>query len=285
MQEELRQHMLQYGTINGGSFHDYKEAFFRESEMFLNKFKSIWMKDGYRNYLVNTSESSIHTIKSSPIKNTSNNVPTTTTSNTITTPIKKTYKDDDVINTSVLNSSSYVGNNHTSSNKKKIIRTSSLMRRLKGVEVDNHIDDSNDISNINILDNSSNNVKINDNVSMKSNTISDIGTVSEMRTKKDTLINSLLDKIEESESFVVKDSSNSEYRIVISSKESFDGGRITPIDLRKLFIHKPDLAAVIYDTMVDVKVTKDINETDNLQTIHEEYSDDDDGLDVLIGNT
>jgi hypothetical protein len=72
--------------------------------------------------------------------------------------------------------------------------------------------------------------------------------------KKDLMANTLLDRIEESESFSVRTSDDSEYRIAIPSDEKFDGGRILPEDLRRLFLFRPDVAHLVYELLVEERL-------------------------------
>ncbi len=52
-----------------------------------------------------------------------------------------------------------------------------------------------------------------------------------------------------------------------------DHGRISAVDLRKLFLHKPELAAVLYDTMLEDGIVS--------EEAQEQGYDEDDGLEEL----
>lgn len=195
LQEQLRQHMLTYGRITGGHFHDYKEAFFKEHELFLNKFKVMWGRDNYRNYLLAQPKGAPNEEKSTASK-----VPDSPHSPGSATAVKTS------------------------------IGSPSLIRRLKATSDSRDADES--ISG-----------------QQTSQSASD-----ELLAKKDLMANTLLDRIEESESFSVRTSDDSEYRIAISSDEKFDGGRILPEDLRRLFLFRPDVAHLVYELLAEERL-------------------------------
>lgn len=195
LQEQLRQHMLTYGRITGGHFHDYKEAFFKEHELFLNKFKVMWGRDNYRNYLLVQPKGAPNEEKSTASK-----VPASPHSPGSVTAVKTS------------------------------IGSPSLIRRLKATSDARDADES--ISG-----------------QQTSQSASD-----ELMAKKDLMANTLLDRIEESESFSVRTSDDSEYRIAIPSDEKFDGGRILPEDLRRLFLFRPDVAHLVYELLVEERL-------------------------------
>lgn len=192
LQEQLRQHMLTYGRITGGHFHDYKEAFFKEHELFLNKFKVMWGRDNYRNYLLVQPKGASNEEKSTVSK-----VPDSPHSPGSATVVKTS------------------------------IGSPSLIRRLKATS------DARDA----------------DSGQQTSQSASD-----ELLAKKDLMANTLLDYIEESESFSVRTRDDSEYRIAITSDEKFDGGRILPEDLRRLFLFRPDVAHLVYELLVEERL-------------------------------
>lgn len=189
LQEQLRQHMLTYGRITGGHFHDYKEAFFKEHELFLNKFKIMWGRDNYRNYLLAQPKGEE--------KSAASKVPDSPHSPGSPTAVKAS------------------------------IGSPSLIRRLKATSEARDEDES--ISGQQALQSASD----------------------ELLAKKDLMANTLLDRMEESESFSVRTSDDSEYRIAISSDEKFDGGRIQPEDLRRLFLFRPDIAHLVYELLTE----------------------------------
>lgn len=197
LQEQLRQHMLTYGRITGGHFHDYKEAFFKEHEPFLNKFKVMWGRDNYRNYLLEQPKGEEKSAAASKVPDS----PHSPGSSTTVTAVKASS-----------------------------IGSPSLIRRLKATSDADAVDADESIGG---------------------QQTSQQSASDELLTKKDLMANTLLDRLEESESFSVRTSDDSEYRIAISSDEKFDGGRILPEDLRRLFLFRPDVAHLVYELLAE----------------------------------
>jgi len=189
--------MLTYGRVSGGHFHDYKEAFFKEHELFLNKFKVMWGRDSYRNYLLAQPRTAF-TDEKTPSK-----VPDSLRSPGSLTVVKPS------------------------------IGSPSLIKRLKATS---------DARNPDVTSSG-----------QQEASGSTSGSISDelLAKKKDLMANTLLDRMEESESFSVRTSDNSEYRIAISSDEKFDGGRIQPVDLRRLFLFRPDVAHLVHELLTE----------------------------------
>ena len=120
---------------------------------------------------------------------------------------------------------------------------------------------------------------VNDNASVMSATTGRSGTlaetIAEIQTTKEKLLSTLHEHTEESENFVVTASDGGQFRIMIGDKHKFgERGRINPIQLKRLFLHKPDIAEILYDTMVEEGiVVEEVPENSLL--------DDEDGLDAL----
>ena len=76
-------------------------------------------------------------------------------------------------------------------------------------------------------------------------------TIAEIRSNKEKLLNTLHERTEDSESFVVTTSDGGQFRVMVSDTDSLAEGKVVPGDLRRLLLYKPELAAVLYDTMVE----------------------------------
>lgn len=100
-------------------------------------------------------------------------------------------------------------------------------------------------------------------------------TLAEIQTTKERLLSTLHDRTEESENFVVTASDGGQFRIMIGDRHKFgENGRINAVQLKKLFLHKPDIAMILYDTLVEEGiVVEDPEESSQLG--------DDDDLDAL----
>lgn len=96
-----------------------------------------------------------------------------------------------------------------------------------------------------------------------------------MHSAKERLLSTLHEHVEESENFVVTAPDGGQFRIMISEQDKLGQSRVHGTDLKKLFLHKPEIAAILYDTMVEEGIVEE-----NVQDmpLHE---DDDDGLDAL----
>ena len=76
-------------------------------------------------------------------------------------------------------------------------------------------------------------------------------TIAEIRSNKEKLLNTLHERTEDSESFVVTTADGGQFRVMVSDTDSLAEGKVVPGDLRRLLLYKPELAAVLYDTMVE----------------------------------
>lgn len=98
-------------------------------------------------------------------------------------------------------------------------------------------------------------------------------TISEMHSAKERLLSTLHEHVEESENFVVS-AAGGQFRIMISERDKLGQSRVGVNDLKKLFLHKPEIAAILYDTMVEEGIVEE-----NVQDMP--INEDDDGLDAL----
>jgi len=90
-------------------------------------------------------------------------------------------------------------------------------------------------------------------------------TLAEIQTTKEKLLNTLHERTEESENFVVTASDGGQFRIMIGDKHKFgERGRINAVQLKKLFLHKPDIAEILYDTLVEEGIVV-VEEEENSQ--------------------
>jgi len=97
---------------------------------------------------------------------------------------------------------------------------------------------------------------VDDNASVVSATTGRSGTLAEtlaeIQTTKEKLLSTLHERTEESENFVVTASDGGQFRIMIGDRHKFgERGRINAIQLKKLFLHRPDVAEILYDTLVE----------------------------------
>lgn len=97
---------------------------------------------------------------------------------------------------------------------------------------------------------------VDDNASVVSATTGRSGTLAEtlaeIQTTKEKLLSTLHERTEESENFVVTASDGGQFRIMIGDRHKFgERGRINAVQLKKLFLHKPDIAEILYDTLVE----------------------------------
>ena len=81
-------------------------------------------------------------------------------------------------------------------------------------------------------------------------------TIAEIRSNKEKLLNTLHERTEDSESFVVTTADGGQFRVMVSDTDSLAEGKVVPGDLRRLLLYKPELAAVLYDTMVEEGIVR-----------------------------
>jgi hypothetical protein len=83
-------------------------------------------------------------------------------------------------------------------------------------------------------------------------------TICEAQTAKARLLNTFHERQEQSENFVVQSSDGGQFRIMIADKDKLgEGARLSAVQLKKLFLHKPDIAAILYDTMVEEGIVEE----------------------------
>jgi len=103
-------------------------------------------------------------------------------------------------------------------------------------------------------------------------------TLAEIQTTKEKLLSTLHEHTEESENFVVTASDGGQFRIMIGNKVKFgEHNRIHPVQLKKLFLHKPDIAEILYDTLVEEGIVVEETEPD-----HGDVNDELDALGITM---
>lgn len=103
-------------------------------------------------------------------------------------------------------------------------------------------------------------------------------TLAEIQTTKEKLLSTLHERTEESENFVVTASDGGQFRIMMGNKVKFgEHNRLHPVQLKKLFLYKPDIAEILYDTLVEEGIVVEETEPD-----HEDVNDELDALGISM---
>jgi len=295
MQELLGAHMMEYGTIAGGGFNTYKEELLNSVEAFSSKFKTIWAKDEYRNY-VDPKESQAEeeqgvmaSLNAEHEKNLAYWNPASRISSNKSVSASGSAP---LLSRAAAQRKGKHGGNisskHSTRSPSKAAAggggggggksvspspSSSLLSKLKGGG------GAGGLGGGDYSDTASVRSGRSAGTSRSGATGTVAETISELRSVQERLLSTLHDNVEEQDNFVIKASDDGLFRVLVDDNDSFGlDGRIKARDLKRLFLYKPDVAAILYDCMVEEEIVVEDDEDDGFDAILEE---DDDGLDDL----